>query len=252
MMSRENAMVTMKVVGSSSAGNSYILRAGKDVLLIEAGVKFSEIKKALDWNLSDVVGCVVTHCHGDHSRSLADVMKAGIPVFGPESALKVAGGAIPFGKALKPLKGAQIGPFKVFPFPVLHDVPCFGYIIEHELMGRLMFVTDTMMLEYTFPGLNHIMLEANYADDILLDNIERGIEPREMKNRLVHSHMELGTALGILRENDLSQVRDITLIHLSSRNSDARRFRQVVEMATGIPAEVAVPGMEINMSKGGF
>ncbi|EKC78421.1 hypothetical protein LEA_03506, partial [human gut metagenome] len=38
--------------------------------------------------------------------------------------------------------------FKVFVLPVVHDVPCVGFVIEHQEMGRLLFITDTMMLEY--------------------------------------------------------------------------------------------------------
>ena len=54
------------VLGSSSSGNCYILDNGKEALIIEAGIRFQEVKKALDFNLRKVVGCVVTHAHNDH------------------------------------------------------------------------------------------------------------------------------------------------------------------------------------------
>ncbi|MEB3374489.1 hypothetical protein SFC43_18645 [Bacteroides sp. CR5/BHMF/2] len=44
------------VLGSSSSGNCYILDNGTESLIIEAGIRFQEVKKALDFNLRKVVG----------------------------------------------------------------------------------------------------------------------------------------------------------------------------------------------------
>ena len=104
------------------------------------------------------------------------------------------------------------------------------------------------MLEYRLPKLNHIMLEANYADDILLQNIESGIVPHSMKDRLLHSHMEIETTKGILRANDLSEVSDIILVHLSGNNSDAERFRKEITAVSGKPTYIAKSGLEIDLS----
>jgi len=66
-------------LGSSSAGNGYLLRASNgETLIIEAGVKLSEVKKALDFDMSKIVGCIVSHQHKDHSGYLYDYQKAGI------------------------------------------------------------------------------------------------------------------------------------------------------------------------------
>ena len=42
----------LKVLGSSSSGNCYILDNGSEALIIEAGIRFMEVKKALDFNIS--------------------------------------------------------------------------------------------------------------------------------------------------------------------------------------------------------
>ena len=135
------------------------------------------------------------------------------------------------------------------PLSVVHDVPCVGFIIEHEEMGKLIFITDTMMLEYKLPKLNHIMLEANYADEILQYNIDNGIVPVSMRDRLLHSHMELQTTKEILRANDLSAVNEVILLHLSSNNSDAEQFQREAQEIAGKPVYVAKSGMEINLNK---
>lgn len=55
----------MRCCGSSSAGNSYALISNNgEILAIEAGVNFMEFKKIIDWRISDVVGCIVSHEHG--------------------------------------------------------------------------------------------------------------------------------------------------------------------------------------------
>lgn len=239
----------LNVLGSDSNGNCYVLQTDKEALIIEAGVRFSEVKKALKWQLSKVVGAVITHEHNDHAKYARDFVSNGITVLALPSVFKAKGiDSLSFRKEIEPMHGYIVGGFKVFAIPVCHDVPCVGFIIEHEDMGRMLFVTDTMMLEYRVPGLNHILLEANYAEDILDAKIEAGSVPLSMKPRLIHSHMEIETTKGILRANDLSGVNEIVLIHLSNGNSDERRFVREVQEASGKPVYAAVAGLELNLS----
>ena len=56
--------VKLICVSSSSAGNAYALDAGNEILLLEAGVKMAEVKRNIDFRLSDVVGVCVSHSHG--------------------------------------------------------------------------------------------------------------------------------------------------------------------------------------------
>ena len=65
------------VLGSSSSGNCYILDNGNEALIIEAGIRFQEVKKALDFNLRKVVGCVVTHAHNDHAKYIKAMVDSG-------------------------------------------------------------------------------------------------------------------------------------------------------------------------------
>lgn len=240
----------LNVLGSDSNGNCYVLQNDKEALIIEAGVRFSEVKKALKWQLSKVVGAVITHEHNDHAKYVRDFVSNGITVLALPSVFKAKGiDSLSFRKEIEPMHGYIVGGFKVFAIPVCHDVPCVGFIIEHEDMGRMLFVTDTMMLEYRVPGLNHILLEANYAEDILDMKIEAGSVPLSMKPRLIHSHMEIETTKGILRANDLSGVNEIVLIHLSNGNSDERRFVREVQEVSGKPVYAAVAGLELNLSK---
>lgn len=239
----------LMVLGSNSLGNCYILQAREEALIIEAGCKMSEVKKALKWNIRGVRGAIVTHRHNDHSAYIKDFTKAGIRVLALEDVFNAKGIAdYGFRKDIKPDNGYKLGGFKVYAFSVNHDVPCVGYIVEHEEMGRLLFITDTMMCEYVFPPMNHILLEANYADNILNRRIENGEIPAQMKPRLMASHMELETTKGILRANDLSECSEVVLIHISDGNADEQRFVREVEEITGLPVYAAKAGVELELT----
>jgi len=110
-------------------------------------------------------------------------------------------------------------------------------------------MTDSFMTEYTFRDLNHIILEANYSDEILESNIMKGSIHPSMRPRLLRTHMELKTALDILRANDLTNVRNIVLCHLSAGNSNEEVFIQSVRETTGKPTYAADKGMIIDFSK---
>ena len=83
------------------------------------------------------------------------------------------------------------------------------------------------------------MVEANYSEDILNDNIESGRVPAAQKNRIIKSHMSLKTVKDMLRANDLSQVKEIHLLHLSDRNSSAKLFKKEIQELTGKMVKVA-------------
>lgn len=240
----------LTVLGSSSSGNSYILEASDGVLVIECGLPLIEVKKALDFNIGRIAGAIVTHQHGDHSKFIAEYLKSAIRV----CALKEVFDAHTlkqriFCKTIEPMHGYRIGTFKVFAVPVEHDVPCVGFVIEHEEMGKMLFVTDTMMFEYRIENLSHILIEANYSDEILDYNIENGITPASMRPRLLQSHMEIKTTESILLSSNLDSVNEIVLIHLSNNNSDAEQFKQRIMQKTGKPVIIAKRGVTVNVSK---
>lgn len=239
----------LKVLGSSSSGNGYILEDGKEALLIEAGVRISDYKKAIGYKLGKVVGCLVTHQHNDHAKYIKYMVECGFPVIAlPEvweakhidgsRAIRLAYG-----------KGYRFGGFKVLGFPACHDVPCAGYLIEHAAFGRLMFLTDSCMCEYSFPGLHHIMIECNYSDPDLVRAIAEGRTLPSQRERLMTTHLELNTCKAVLAANDLSDVSEIVLLHLSDNNSDERRFKTEIEAQTGKPVYVAGKGLCIELCK---
>ncbi len=230
-------------LGSNSSGNCYLLIGATSTLVIECGMPIKEVKKALNFDLSKIVGAIVSHEHRDHAKYVSDYSAAGITVL----ANAMVASRLTFGKAIESGKGYKIGGFEIVPFNVKHDVPCLGFLIRHAEMGRMLFLTDTMFCEYTFPGLTHILIECNYSDEILNANIESGLVSPSMRPRLMESHMELETVKGILRANDLSAVANIVLIHLSDGNSDEQKFIKEIKGVTGLPTYAANKGFMLEL-----
>ena len=53
----------LKILGSSSSANGYILENNSECLILEAGVKLSRVKYILNFNISKVAGVCVSHEH---------------------------------------------------------------------------------------------------------------------------------------------------------------------------------------------
>ena len=55
----------MFVVNSGSSGNGYVIQNDREALVIECGCRLMDVKrKAVDFNVSKIVGAVVSHEHG--------------------------------------------------------------------------------------------------------------------------------------------------------------------------------------------
>lgn len=248
----------LQVLGSSSSGNCYLLRSerGGEVLAIEAGVNMQRVLKAIDYNVKSLVGCCITHEHGDHAAYAVDFAKYGVPLYmthgtadairNTRAAIKAIGGVtkIKYGERKK------VGGFTMMPIIVQHDAkePC-GYLIRHKECGTILFATDTYYLRYTFAGLNHIMIECNYSERILRSCRAQGLVSDSHARRIVLSHMSIDTCIDTLLANDLSKVQTITLLHLSDDHSNERDFIKRVESATGITTRAARSGMEITLKR---
>lgn len=242
--------MNLTVIGTGSKGNAYLLENGQEALLIECGVNIKAIKQALKFNLAKVVGCIVTHEHGDHAKSIKEVMAAGVNVWATKGTHDACGTtknhrARVFTDGVYPLGG-----FEVMPFDVKHDAadPC-GFLIKHPDTGTILFMTDTMYCPYTFKNLHNIIIEANYSHEQIRVKLS---EMEFLKNRVMQSHMSLDTCIDFLKKNDLSKVNNIVLIHLSDGNSDEKLFKSEVEAATGKTVTVADNGTQIQFDKTPF
>lgn len=227
-------MIEIKALATGSKGNCYYITDGQTPLLLEAGIAFKDIQKRLNFQTSSIAGCLVSHEHKDHCKSVTDVIKNGINCYmskGTADALEINHHRINYIEAKKQF---QLGTWTVLPFDIEHDVADpLGFLLVNDAGDKLLFATDTYYIKYKFNGLTHLMVECNYSLDILNGNIASGRVPKVMKKRLLRSHFSLENFKAFLMANDLSKVQEIHLLHLSDNNSDEKRFKQEIQALTG-------------------
>ncbi len=236
-------------LASGSTGNCYRIDCAGRTLLIECGIRYPEIQRGLGFQVSKLDGCLISHEHGDHSKAVKQMMKAGVDCFMSAGTLTALFPERPTSSHraidVEPLRTFYPGSnatstsyWQVLPFETQHDAAePLGFLIARA--GRkLLYATDTFYLKYRFEGLTHVMLEINYAEDILAERVAAGDVHRSLRRRIAGSHMSLKTALNFFRANDMSRVQAIYLLHLSDGNSDAGRFKDEVAAVTGKPVYV--------------
>lgn len=246
----------LKIINSGSSGNCYLLQASNgSTLIIECGVRMTDIKKALDFDLKKVVGVLISHEHNDHCKAVKDVMSAGVNVYasaGTIEAMQISNYTHRIFR-IERMNTYTIGDFKVMPFDVKHDAKePFGFLINHTDCGNVLFITDTYYVPHTFKNLNNIIIEANYDKEIVAQRIADENIHGKVRDRVIESHMSIDTCLDLLKSNDLSKINNIVLIHLSDGNSNAADFKKRAEELTGKTVTVAEKGIEIDFDKTPF
>lgn len=230
----------IKVLASGSSGNAYIVSDGRTTLLLDAGIPLKAIQVGTNFTVRKIAGAFITHSHQDHSKAAKDLARYGVNIYTSRGTIEACGLT---GHRLHPVKALQeitVGTFKVLPFDVEHDAPePLGFLFASTATGeKLLYFTDTYFVRYRFNGLTHIMAECNYTQDGIDRSIAAGYIPVEMVPRLVKAHMSLEHLFEMLKANDLRQVRQIYLLHLSANNSEEQRMKEEVQRQTG--AEVYV------------
>jgi phosphoribosyl 1,2-cyclic phosphodiesterase len=162
----------------------------------------------------------VSHQHLDHAKCISNAKGHGLPVFSCQEVADKYNGVT----VLELGKKAKIGGFTVQPIDAPHSCQCYAFLIEHEAMGRLLFCTDCERFGYRIKNLNHICIEANWCEEILINNLCDDVETRSHHEH----HMELSDTIKALKNNYSPDLMTVGLLHLSNGNSDKKMFRQTV------------------------
>lgn len=232
--------MNVQVIGSGSSGNSYFLESSGHTLLLDAGLPMVRLQNGTNHQLADVDGVMITHSHGDHAQAVKALLRLGITCYMSEETAKELGVENDFfAQTIKPHVWMDVGGWKIKAFEQVHDVTCFGYIVDDQAGNRLVYITDTAYVKYRIGGITHLLLEANHSREILRDNSLTDIAMRRRMRRLLHTHMAIETAIEFLKANDLSKLQQIWLVHLSDANSHADEFKRKVMAVTGVPVTIA-------------
>lgn len=226
----------LKCLGSSSDGNCYLLKNDTECLVIENGISFKEVKRALDFNILQIVGAIASHRHGDHFKYSKEYKNAGIRTFYPfeEDENKVV------------KKVVRFGGFSIQCFPLIHDVPCYGFYIKHNEIGKCIFATDTLCVSPVFKSyhVNHIFAECNYQDELVDKNAEN------YRHKLKH-HMSLNTCKEFVETNKTPSLRTVILCHMGAETTIAEECLSEVQNVVdeGVSVVVARKGLEFELGK---
>ena len=224
--------MNIKTIASSSQGCCYIVESKGFKLLIEAGVPVKKIRQALNFDFSGVVGCLVSHEHGDHAKYLPQLEKeTSIPIWcteGTRNRFKLKGcSTLRNQNALNPN-----GEFSIMPVHLKHDVECFGFYIKSG-NESLFYATDTGNINFQIDGLSHVMIEANHSFEKLIES-ERD---RSVVARISENHLDIDSVVKFCMDHP--SLKEIHLIHLSDAHADEKLFKSMVARATGCPVYVS-------------
>lgn len=217
----------MKCFGSGSKGNCYSLMNDEEILILDAGIKYKDVLKGIDYRISDVVGVVVTHKHTDHSIAISDWKKNGVDVWQPYLD--------------EEKQSKKFGNFSVSAFEVEHDgEPCRGFQIKHPDLGKLIYATDLSYTKYRFKNPNHIIVEANYSKDLVNKDSENWMH-------VLRGHMELQDTIAFIEKNNSESLKNVVLCHLSKSNANKDIFLEETKKVVNCPVFVADKGIEIEL-----
>lgn len=223
----------LKCLGSSSAGNCYLLTSNNgETLILDCGIPIKAIKKGLNWNIKGIVGVLCTHKHLDHSKSVADIRNMGIRVFNP--ALDIFLDVVHFGDfTIRPFDLTTVDGRWTHTNADGTECPCYGFLITHKEMGRMLYITDCEVIKWKFKDINHILLGVNYDKDL----VDTG-NPKA--NHVFRGHLSIDTACDFVKANDSDSLQNVIMCHLSSENSDRDSFIEKMKNAVnGANVDVA-------------
>ncbi len=233
-------------LASSSKGNLYLLVSGDHRLLIECGLPWRQLQEALDFNVSGLDGCLVSHSHGDHAKSARRMVGSGVDLYASAETLEALGDAVVMesvgchqrhhrAHALEPTVPVDVGPWQVLSFETAHDAEgSLGFLVGAPDGDLCLFATDTAYVRPLAAGCTHIAVECSWSEQLLAASDA----PPEHLARLVRNHMSIERVLAMLKQTDLSKLKEIHLLHISPTHGDPEGFAAAVRAVTGKPVYV--------------
>jgi phosphoribosyl 1,2-cyclic phosphodiesterase len=226
-------------LASSSAGNCHLINDGKTKMLLDAGIPIKRIKEGLGFQCSSIAGALITHEHQDHIKACNDLADIGVRCYATKGTFEAAGvRQRPFVEPIKKLETFSVGTFQIMAFPIDHDAADpVGYLVSSKHSGaKLLYITDTYKVNYSFGGVTHLMIECNYTSEDLRQYAERS--NLVYLKRIYSSHMELETVVLFIRSLQESPLQEVHLLHLSDNNADEEKMKSRIQEVTGAIVKV--------------
>lgn len=239
-------MMRFTSLGSGSEGNGLVVEVGKSRLLLDCGFRLKDVTARLERRgiLPDELDAIlVTHEHDDHAGGIGPLArKHGIPVYitwGTLAALGEERSRLPSVQIIDSHTPFAIGDIAVHPYPVPHDAREPVQYVFSDGARRLGVLTDvgcsTPHIEATLSGLDALMLECNYDEDML----RNGPYPPSLKQRISgrHGHLANQAAARLLAALDGTRLQHCIAAHLSQQNNTQDHARGALAGALNTSAD---------------
>jgi phosphoribosyl 1,2-cyclic phosphodiesterase len=251
-------VIEIAFLGSGSSGNCAVVRVGRTMILLDAGLSPRQIGARLGklgMTLDDVSALLLTHEHSDHVASAAALAtKRGLPVYGTRGTLGKAGLPGPLFADLRTVTdGDEIvfggGDLTVRVTETPHDgVEPVCYVFADGEGRRVGVATDLGHLSRkvlaALEGCDVLGLEANHDVDVLRE----GAYPAFLKKRILSDvgHLSNDAAAAGLERLLGERTRILVGLHLSKNNNTPalaeRALRRGVErLGAKVVLEMAGP-----------
>ena len=179
----------------------------------------------------------------DHSKSISDLERCGIPICKPYEDKKpicMDG----FGGTIKAIDMTDLQGNWMHTNADGSECPCYGFLIEHHEIGRMLYITDTELIKWRFKDINHILLGVNY-DKNLIDTENHG-----KANHVYKGHLSIDTACDFVKTNNSDDLQNVIMCHLSKDNADPDLFiKKMQKVAPQANVYVARKGLEVELRR---
>jgi phosphoribosyl 1,2-cyclic phosphodiesterase len=214
---------------SGSDGNCYLVESEGTALIVECGRPYFQIKdflQSIGIDIDALAGIVLTHAHGDHSRSARHLSETHrLPIFASRGTLGALNlQDLSLARPIESGKTYPVGQLDVKPFAVPHDCrEPLGFRFEAG-SGRAAIATDLGWVPHNvarqFRDLDLLILEANYDPHLL----HIGTYPYFLKQRVAGTYGHLSNAAAA---DAIASCRDkapgaVWLAHLSEHNNSPK------------------------------
>jgi phosphoribosyl 1,2-cyclic phosphodiesterase len=220
---------------SGSDGNCYLVESEGTALIVECGRPYFQIVEFLASICIDpdsVAGVVLTHAHGDHSRSARYLSETHrIPIFASRGTLGALNlQDLSLARPIESGKTYPVGQLDIKPFAVPHDCrEPLGFRFEAGT-GRAAIATDLGWVPHNvarqFRDLDLLVLEANYDPHLL----HTGAYPYFLKQRVAgtYGHLSNAAAAEAIVTCGDHAPQAVWLAHLSEQNNSQKHALQTV------------------------
>lgn len=224
----------IKTIASGSKGNCTIVLCDNTNLIIDMGISYLTLKKSIEENslsFNDFSGILITHCHNDHTKGLASlVKKTNLEVYIPEEMYDSLKEMVPYARCHFITDEFNINDVEIELIHTSHDAPySVGFIIKQNDKS-MVYVTDTGYINRKFLNkmVNHnaYLIESNHDEVMLMD----GPYPRFLKERVISDkgHLSNTTTAKYLKKIIGDKTKNVILAHLSETNNTEEKALQAM------------------------